>query len=414
VPSTRLSFRVIKLTSAVKARALILLVAMLAVASVPLGVASRNLASEAAFVLLMLPFAIVGVIVARRQPGNAIGWIMLLLAVIVIGASDAGSYGLVAYQFGHSGLPLGRVAVALAPGWVALVLLLPLPVLLFPDGRAPAGVWRATLWAYIAFGGLVVAAIAIGDVKVFSDRHLQLDSIGELSSFNASNSHDWVTTLVLVMLLGYALLAMSWVVRQVVSYRRSAGVRRQQLKWMLAGGTVCIVGLVAALAAHSSSSTIARAVVAPIGFSAVAALPVGIGVGILKYRLYDIDRLISRTVSYAFVTGVLVSAYVAMIALTTRVISFSSSVGVAASTLIAAGLFTPVRRRVQHSVDRHFNRSRYDADLIVAAFAAHLRESVTLDDTTADLLDTVRRAVEPAHASLWIATTTAATSTATP
>jgi hypothetical protein len=379
------------------------IVSVLVAASVPLGIASKNVTSETAFVLLMLPFAIVGVIVARRQPRNAIGWLMLSLAVIVLVASDAGAYALVAFRYGHPGLPLARLAVAVAPGWAALVLLLPLPVLLFPDGRAPGGIWRVTLWAYIAFCGLVVIAIVIGDAKVFSDRHPQLDSTGELNSFNASNTHDWVTTFEHVMVLSYALLAMSWVVRQIVRYRRSVGAPRQQLKWLMAGGTVCIVGLIAALLAHSSSSAVARAIVAPIGFGAVAALPVGIGVGILKYRLYDIDRLISRTVSYALVTGVLVCAYIAMIALTTRVISFSSSVGVAASTLVAAGLFTPVRRRVQKNVDRHFNRSRYDADVIVAAFAAHLRESVTLDATTVDLLDTVNRAVEPTHAALWLA-----------
>jgi hypothetical protein len=139
-----------------------------------------------------------------------------------------------------------------------------------------------------------------------------------------------------------------------------------------------------------------------IGFVGVAALPVCIGVAILKYRLYEIDRLISRTLSYAVVTGLLIAVYVGMVALTTRALPLSSSVGVAASTLAAVALFTPLRRRVQRIVDRRFNRTRYDAEATVAAFTARLRDSVDLDTVRADLVDVVNRAVEAAHVSVWI------------
>jgi hypothetical protein len=142
-----------------------------------------------------------------------------------------------------------------------------------------------------------------------------------------------------------------------------------------------------------------RARVYPIG---VAALPVGIGVGILKYRLYDIDRLISRTLSYAVVTGLLIAVYVGMIGLTTRVIPLSSSVGVAASTLAAVALFTPMRRLVQRRVDRRFNRASYDAAGTVSAFSARLRDAVQLETVRTDLLTLVNAAVEPAHVALWI------------
>ena len=127
------------------------------------------------------------------------------------------------------------------------------------------------------------------------------------------------------------------------------------------------------------------------------ALPIGLGVAILKYRLYEIDRLISRTISYLLVTGLLVGVFVGLVGLTTRVLPFSSPVGVAASTLAAAALFNPLRLRVQRLVDRRFNRARYDAEETVTAFRMRLREAVDLDTVQRELLRTVDRAVEPAH-----------------
>ena len=126
------------------------------------------------------------------------------------------------------------------------------------------------------------------------------------------------------------------------------------------------------------------------------------GVGILKYRLYEIDRLISRTISYAILTGLLVAVFLGIVGLTTRVLAFSSPVGVAASTLAAAALFNPLRLRVQRLVDRRFNRARYDADAIVAAFTLRLRDAVDLDTVRHELLAAVDGAVNPAHASVWI------------
>jgi hypothetical protein len=125
-------------------------------------------------------------------------------------------------------------------------------------------------------------------------------------------------------------------------------------------------------------------------------------VAILKYRLYDIDRLVSRTLAYAVVTGLLVGVYAGLVLLATRVLSFSSPVAVAASTLVAAALFSPVRRQVQRAVDRRFNRARYDADRMVAEFAARLKDAVGLDAVRADLLDVVQRSLEPAHVSVWV------------
>jgi NhaP-type Na+/H+ or K+/H+ antiporter len=138
------------------------------------------------------------------------------------------------------------------------------------------------------------------------------------------------------------------------------------------------------------------------------AFPLGLGLGILKYRLYDIDRLISRTLSYAVVTGLLIGVYVGIVVLTTNVLSFSSPVAVTASTLAAAALFTPIRNAAQRLVDRRFNRAGYDAEATVAAFSARLRDAVDLETVRLDLLAVVSHAVEPAHASIWISPARAA------
>jgi hypothetical protein len=134
----------------------------------------------------------------------------------------------------------------------------------------------------------------------------------------------------------------------------------------------------------------------------IAALPASMAVAILRYRLYEIDRIISRTLAYAIVTGLLVGLYAGLVLLATHVLSFSSPVAVAASTLAAAALFSPLRRRVQQMVDRRFNRARYDADQTVTAFAARLKDAVDLDSVRDDLAGVVHQTLEPAHLSVWI------------
>jgi hypothetical protein len=198
----------------------------------------------------------------------------------------------------------------------------------------------------------------------------------------------------------FVLIALSWVVRQIVAYRRSTGERRQQLKWLMSGGAIGIIGFSFALVFGTASNSLAR--VLSFGFLGVIAVPVSLGVGVLKYRLYDIDRVISRTLSYTIVTGLLVGLYVGIVTLATRTLPLSSPVGVAASTLAAAALFTPLRRRVQRIVDRRFNRARYDANVTVARFTARLRDEVDLDSVRTELLDVVRRSVEPSTATIWI------------
>ncbi len=187
---------------------------------------------------------------------------------------------------------------------------------------------------------------------------------------------------------------------QLLKFRHARGEQRQQLKWLLSGATICIVGVVLGNTLSSEHGVLGALAVT--GWVGIGALPAGIGVGVLKYRLYEIDRLISRTVSYLVITGLLAGVFVAIVALATDVLPFSSPVAVAASTLAAAALFNPLRVRVQRLVDRRFNRQRYDAEAIVAAFTLKLRDAVDLDTVRHELLAAVDHAVAPAHASVWI------------
>jgi hypothetical protein len=191
------------------------------------------------------------------------------------------------------------------------------------------------------------------------------------------------------------LVLLAGVISLIVRFRRSGTEQRLQLKWFLYASAIAAVAVF--VAAQSGNDPLLEwEVVFPL-------IPVAVGIAILKYRLYDIDRLISRTLGYAIVTGLLVGLYAGLVLLATQVLSIKSPVAVAASTLAAAALFNPLRRRVQRVVDRRFNRVRYDADRTVAAFAARLQEGAALDAVRSDLLAVVNAAVEPAHVSVWTA-----------
>jgi hypothetical protein len=234
-------------------------------------------------------------------------------------------------------------------------------------------------------------------------RHsIRVDSGGNLLALdNSAASPGWWNVLQDVLFVALGLSMLLSLAGQVVSYRRSSGERRQQLKWLLGGFAVGLAGLV--LAAALSHATGFWSVVGHVAIFALFAVPVSMGMAILKYRLYDIDRVLSRTLAYAIVTGLLIGVYAGLVLLAQQVLRFSSPVAVAASTLAAAALFNPVRRRVQHAVDRRFNRARYDADQTIAAFAARLQDAVDLDTVRADLAGVVQAALEPAHLTVWTA-----------
>jgi hypothetical protein len=211
-----------------------------------------------------------------------------------------------------------------------------------------------------------------------------------------------------VLAAGGALLfvvtGLAAVLSLVFRYRRAQTAERAQLRWLVYAGALIVVAFLA--------ETLAEKVVGPgatannlqnaLGSGAVALVPVAIGIAVLRYRLYDIDRIISRTVAYAIVTGLLAGVYTGLVLLATHVLKVHGPVAVAVATLAAAALFTPVRRWVQSRVDRRFNRVRYDADQIAAAFAARLKDTVDLSSVRDDLTGVVSRALEPAHVSVWI------------
>jgi hypothetical protein len=342
---------------------------------------------------LIVAFGGVGLVVANRQPRNRLGWILLGWLFLLGLGGIAGPYAVLDYRLGHHGLPFGPVAVVLTNSLQLLALLLaPLIILLFPDGNLPGPRWRWMVWAYAGLVACVITVAAANAIAPVADHDIRLDSSGKLTSSGhlpgwLANPPAWIDAVVAVGLAGIVLSAVGL---QVLSWRRATGERRQQLKWLAFGAAVTVAWLIAMLFISS------------LPIVGIAALPVSMGIAILKYRLYDIDRIISRTLAYAIVTGLLVGAYAGLVLLATHVLTVHTPVAVAAATLAAAALFNPLRRRVQQIVDRRFNRARYDADQTVATFAARLKDAVDLDSVRNDLATVVQQALEPAHMSVWV------------
>jgi MFS family permease len=367
----------------------VVLAAAAAVLSALAGQLSINITTGG---VIVLTFAGVGLLIARRQPGNPIGWMMVTFTLVYVLGGAANYYAVLYYGLGHRGLPLAALALLLGSVQVPSFAMVPVVILLFPDGRVRGRRWR---WAVRAYAGLVAFVLA-GTVAVaavaLAGHTVRMSPTGTLTS--SSHLAQWLTNppawLSGPIVGAIVIIGLSFVGHQMLSWRRAGGDHRQQLKWLACGGAVAAVSLILAVS-HG------------VWFLAgLAALPVGIGVGILRYRLYDIDRIISRTLAYALVTGVLVGVYAGMVLLATKVLSVHSTVAVAAATLAAAALFNPLRRRVQNIVDRRFNRARYNADRIIAGFASRLQGTVDLDAVRVDLASSVKQTLEPAHISVWI------------
>jgi len=376
------------------------LTVLLAVAVIPLSLAARQnpLAPGGTNVVIALSFAVVGLVVAWHRPRNPIGWFMLALAPSLIFQIAGGRYNVLNYRLGRQ-LPLAPVVLLLFHVSEPELGLIPLIILLFPDGRLPSSPrWRWLAGGYLTLALADVLVEAQMSVYAITHHRTQVDTSGQLI---ISNDHAYSAFFVPVALIFVAFWVLS-VGYQVVSWRRATGERRQQLSWLMAGGAAALISFLATVPAGALPHGVGE-VVSDVLLIGIAALPAGIGVAVLKYRLYEIDRIISRTLAYAIVTGLLVGVYAGLVLLTTQVFLVRTPVAVAASTLAAAALFTPVRRRVQRVVDRRFNRVRYDADRMVEAFAARLKDAVDLETVRADLADVVNRALEPAHITVWTA-----------
>ena len=375
----------------------------LIVAGPPLGVLARQWSlSTSGSVAAVATLCVVGMVIAWHRPGNPLGWILLGAAGSQVLSADSGSYSVLDYRMYHGTLPLGAVAVLFQPAWAVTFTLFGLMILLYPDGRLPSPRWRFMLWPYLALAALYLGGALVIAAGAIVGHRVRLDAGGTLTIFDHPAGPDaWWGTAQTVFLLALAASWLIWLGRQAFAFRHAAWERRLQLKWLLSGAAA---GIILAVGGFVVSITVpalngAGSIAGTLG---ILALPVSLGLGILKFRLYDIDRIISRTLAYAIVTGLLVGVYAGLVLLATQVLSVKSPVAVAVATLAAAALFNPVRFRVQRVVDRRFNRARYDADAAVAAFAARLQDAVDPDAVHADLLAAVCQTLEPAHVSVWL------------
>ena len=372
---------------------------LLAAALVALSLLVRRPGYPLQPLMIAIPSAVVGVLVARRQPRNPNGWLLLGIAAAILLSTGAGAYSLLVYRLGRD-LPLGPLGLVLYQLWSPALALFLLVILLFPDGHLPSPRWRWVVWAYSLLCASYLAVLMGVAEDAISGHQIRVDdAYGGLAVIDYPVGRFAVTQdVILVLILAFGLC---FVGRQLLSWRRSSGERRQQLKWLTFGSAVCVVCAGLSIPGQTAPTGIWAALnnVLSLGF---IALPASIGVGILRYRLYEIDRLISRTLAYAIVTGLLAGVYSALVTVAHSVVSYSSPLAVAAATLAAIALFNPLRRRVQQVVDRRFNRARYDAEATIAAFEVRMQGAADLDEVRSDLVAVASRALEPAHISLWL------------
>ena len=377
------------------------LTAALTLASVPVAAVAHQIGGSTTSFALGAACWATGSILAQRQPRSAIGWLLLGSSAFFALNTLASAWSVYVYVQHHASAPLGTLAVALQPSWAPAIVLFAVSILLFPDGRVPGGLWRPALWAFLTLA-LVWLGGAFGiALDAIATHTVHLDPSGNLVTIDRSTGGNawWGAVqdaFFPVLILG----AISWVGRQLATYRRADAVGRLQLKWLIGGAVISVIGGYASIVTSGSGG--AAGVIGDVLGVGVVAFPVAIGVAVQRYRLYEIDRVISRTISYALLTGLLAGVFVGLIVLTTDVLALSGRVGVAASTLAAAALLAPVRVRVQRVVDSRFNRSRYNAESIASAFSAQLRDAVDLETIRRELIDVVSHAVAPSHVSLWI------------
>jgi hypothetical protein len=326
-------------------------------------------------------FATVGALLAWKRPNNPIGWLLSAIALVFAVAG----FGVFLARFPRTLTLTAWLGFLFLLGFGFCVFVL----LLFPTGKLPSRRWRPVAWAALAgVAGWVLGCAFAPTILTMSP------TIRNPIGVTGSAGHIFR----LMAFGGGGLIAatgLAAVASLAFRYRRAGTAERAQLKWLVYAAAMIVVAEVAA--APITSTNLQNA----IDSGALALVPLAIGVAVLRYRLYDIDRIISRTLAYAIVTGLLLAIYAGLVLLATQVRGIHSAVAVAAATLIAAALFNPVRRRVQHRVDRRFNRARYDADETVAAFAARLKDAVDLDSVRADLASVVQTALEPTQVWVW-------------
>jgi hypothetical protein len=365
-------------------------------ALVVLSVANGNfqrqpLADTVGLLLAFAAFTGVGALVVAHRPGNAIGWVFSAIGLLAVTGAMADEYAGYAVRTHPGHLPGGAMA-GWYSGWawfptVALVVIF--TPLLFPDGRPPSPAWRPVAWLAVAGTAAAVALAAVQPTIELDDGHVVDNPIGVPGIADPEDG-------ILDLLLG--LLVVAAVVSLVVRFRRSRGDERLQLKWFTYAAALLPLILLGDLLPDAVSS-----VLFAVGISL---LPVAAGIAILRYHLYEIDRLINRTLVYGLLTALLAGVYAGLVVLLGRLFGELGgrppSWAVAAATLAVATLFQPARRRIQRAVDRRFNRRRYDAARTVEAYSTRLRDQVDLATLSSELLAVVDQTMQPTRAWLWL------------
>jgi hypothetical protein len=354
-----------------------------------------------------LSFALVGSLLVVRRAGDPIGWLLGAAgALSQLGVlSGPYAYGSGSLEAGAA-LPGAELALWLGyPIWIAVIGLIVSALVRFPDGSPPGRPFAILLWGFVAFVVIAAVGSALADRPIDVPQPVAQAEGPPRSVPNPFALHGPVGDLMLLAASAINIVAPLTLIAPlalVVRFRRSHGVERQQLKWLTYTAAIAF-GL--ALIAFVAPPGPIRVLADPTSIFGIGLLPVAVGVAIFRYRLYDIDVLIRRTIIYAALSAILIAAYLVGLALFQAIlapITSGSAVAVAISTLAVVALFQPMRTRIQAAVDRRFYRSRYDAERTLDAFSVRLRAEVDLDAVRADLIDAVERTVQPAHATVWL------------
>jgi hypothetical protein len=348
--------------------------------------------------LLPVSFSIIGAIIASRLPTNPLGWLFCAAACIAAAAHFSGEYAIYALLVQPGTLPVGN-ALAWVTSWVWVVFIgcLVLSLLLFPDGQLPGRRWRWLVWLtlFLTSAGALWQAFTPGVI-------LSLVSIrNPLGIEGLPKANEPVQAIMFALM--FVAVASSLFVRLV----RARGIERQQIKWPAFTAAMAATGSILTYTIAEATGTLW---IEWAGFviliAALVTFPLSVGIAIVRYRLYDIDLIINRTLVYGSLTAMLVALYFGAIVVLQRIFVLltgqQSTLAIVASTLLIAALFTPLRRRIQSFIDRSFYRRKYDAAKTIQGFSMKLRSETDLEALTDDLVGVVRETMQPAHVSLWL------------
>ena len=413
--ASRLAWSLAGLSFAVFAASLVLYALTLSVQAPGTLGASRTLLDLLVSVPF-LTFPVVGALIVSRRPRNPIGWVCIAEGFLWMLLALFDYYSV--YGLDSPGSVPFPVAVAGLGQWLwvpAVGLLVVYLPLLFPDGRLPSRRWRPLAW----LSGAVIVSLSVTQGLVPGPIS---DLGGERNPFGLEGQ-PWIAYATNAILALFLLCILASTLSLILRYRRSGGVERQQIKWIAFAASFLVLTFVGAMVSGLIFSTFApetwgNADTPPLWFDllfSVALLssggvPIAVGFAILRYRLYEIDLLVNRTLVYGTLTATLVLVYlggVATMQATFRTLTGQddqSQLAVVASTLAIAALFNPLRKRIQALVDRRFYRQKYDARRTLDEFGARLREETDLDALGEDLVSVARQTMQPAHASLWLKT----------